>query len=333
MDSLVINKQQLDLLAAQLPELRFDVAVDSVFARTELAQAYLDFYAINFARELEGVVHGFGCVDDGEFKLAVHYWLYSADIESRGTLFLVHGYFDHSGLYGPLIHEALERGFAVVIFDLPGHGLSSGAPAEIDSFEQYAVALEAVLNKAGDLLPQPWFIAGQSTGGAVVVDHLWRSLKSKRKYPFIKTVVLAPLVRPRGWKELGWSLPLLKVVTSALKRSFAPSSHDEVFHNFISTQDPLQAQTLPLVWMSAMKQWGARVKAQTICDSNFLLIQGDADQTVDWKFNIELLKEKFPTMTQVVIAGARHHLVREAEPWKSLVCEQVFGYLGMGNQK
>lgn len=327
MDSLNINKQQLDLLAAQLPELRFAMAVDSVFARTELAQAYLDFYAINFARELDGVAHGFGRVDDGEFKLAVHYWQSSADIESRGTLFLVHGYFDHSGLFGPMIREALEQGFSVVIFDLPGHGLSSGAPAEIDSFDQYANALEAVLNNANDILPQPWSIAGQSTGGAVVVDHLWRCRENSVPYPFEKTVLLAPLVRPRGWKELGWSFPLLKTITRAFKRSFAPSSHDEAFHRFISTQDPLQAQVLPLVWIEAMKHWVARVKGQEACEAELLLLQGDADQTVDWKFNTALLKKKFPSTEEEIIAGARHHLLREGEPWRKLIFNKIFHYL------
>lgn len=327
MESLTVNKQQLDLLAAQLPELTFDVAVDSVFARTELAQAYFDFYGINFAREMEGVSHGFGCVDDGEFKLAVHYCLSSADVESRGTLFLVHGYFDHSGLFGPIIREALERGFAVVIFDLPGHGLSSGAPAAIDSFDQYAVALESVLNKAGDILPQPWSIAGQSTGGAVVVDHLWRCRESARAYPFEKTVLLAPLVRARGWREFGWTLPLLKSVTTGFKRSFAPSSHDDNFHYFISTQDPLQAKALPLVWISAMKLWVARVQAQSPVSNNVLLIQGDADRTVDWRFNVAQLTTKFPKLELNVVEGAFHHLVREGEPWRGEVLERVFRYL------
>lgn len=331
MDSLIINKQQLELLASQLPELTFDMAVDSVFVHTELAQAYLDFYAINFARELDGVVHGFGCIDDGEFKLAVHYWLSSADIESRGTLFLVHGYFDHSGLYGPLIREALERGFAVIIFDLPGHGLSSGAPAEIDSFDQYTNALEAVLKKASDILPQPWSIAGQSTGGAVVVDHLWRCAEKGQQYAFVKTVLLAPLVRPRGWKELGWSLPLLRTVTRALKRSFAPSSHDDNFHYFISTQDPLQAKTLPLVWISAMKQWVARVQAQPsseeLIEGGILLIQGDADSTVDWRFNLKILENKIPSLEKYIIEGASHHLVREGESWRMRVFQRIFHYL------
>lgn len=327
MDSLTINKQQLDLLTSQLPELMFDVSLDAEFSQSDLAQAYLDFYGINFARELDGVAHGFGRVDDGEFKLAVHYWLPSADIESRGTLFLVHGYFDHSGLYGPLIREALVQGFSVVIFDLPGHGLSSGAPAEIDSFDQYSVALEAVLNKANDILPQPWSIAGQSTGGAVVVDHLWRCRESARDYPFEKTVLLAPLVRARGWKELGWMLPLIKSVTTGFKRSFAPSSHDQDFLNFIAQQDPLQAQMIPLTWVAAMKQWIVRVKTQSPCDHKILLIQGGADQTVDWKFNTALLKVKLPELEQRNIAGAFHYLVREAKPWRSSVYQSVFKYL------
>lgn len=327
----MMDRASLDQLAQQLPEITFNIAEDAEFSQTALSQAYLDFYGINFSCELDGVAHGFGRIDDGEFQLAVHYWLSSVETESRGTLFLVHGYFDHSGLFGPIIREALERGFSIVIFDLPGHGLSSGAPAEIDSFEQYTLALEAVLNKANDMLSQPWSIVGQSTGGAVVVDYLWRCRESSRLYPFEKTALLAPLVRARGWKELGWSLPLLKTVTRAFKRSFAPSSHDQDFLNFIAHKDPLQAKTLPLTWVAAMKQWVARVQAQVpsdeLVEQGILLIQGDADRTVDWRFNVKQLSTKFSRLELDVIEGAFHHLVREGEPWRGEVFERIFRYL------
>ncbi len=328
MNDSLLSKQQLDQLSVGLPLLRFSPEADSAFAQSDLTQAYLDFYGINFQREMDGLTHGFGRIDSDEFKIAAHYWLPETEVTNTGTLFLVHGYYDHTGLYGHIIRAALKRGYAVVIFDLPGHGLSSGAPAAIDSFDQYTAALEALLQKGAELFPPPWSVAGQSTGAAVVLDHLWRCRERDEGYPFSKTILLAPLIRPCRWKTLGWSLSLLKRFTKGLKRSFAVSSHNQDFLDFIATKDPLQAQTLPLVWLGAMKQWLARVQAQASCEQGILIIQGDADQTVDWRFNMDVLQQKFPSHLPLqMVTGARHHLVCEDEEWRQLIFLRVFEYL------
>ena len=65
-----MDKQQLDQLSVGLPLLRFSLAEDSTFAQSALAQAYLDFYGINFQREMDGLTHGFGRIDSDEFKIA-----------------------------------------------------------------------------------------------------------------------------------------------------------------------------------------------------------------------------------------------------------------------
>lgn len=337
-----MDKASLDTLARQLPLLQFDPAEDIGFAQSSLAQEYLDFYGINFCREFEGLQHGFGLVDSAVFKIAVHYWLQPQSSESmhsfesaaqglqseasapKGTLFLVHGYYDHAGLYGNIIRSAIERGYSVVIFDLPGHGLSSGERASIDSFTDYSNALAKLLKQFQPLQSGNMYIAGQSTGGAVVLDYLWRSREANVAYPFTKTVLLAPLVRARGWRELGWLLPVLKAATSSFKRSFAPCSHDQEFLDFIAKDDPLQARTLPLQWILAMKAWIARVQSQTMVDEDVLLIQGDADRTVDWKYNNEILQQKIPSMRRHYIEGAAHHLIGESAEYRREVFDQLF---------
>lgn len=331
-----MDKKQLELLQQQLPPLQFDTHSDIDFSGTALANEYLNFYGINFAADFPSVQHGFGRLDSGGFTLAAHYWLnpvlYSAAGESPsdngpGTLFLVHGYFDHVALYGPFIRAALARGFSVVAFDLPGHGLSSGEPAVIDSFSEYTDALSGVIEKHAALMPKPWSIVGQSTGGAVALDYLWRVREQKLPYPFHKTLLLAPLVRARGWKELGWLFPVLKLCVKNFKRGFAPSSHDADFIKFITDNDPLQARVLPLAWVGAMKNWIARVQAQAISEQEILLIQGDADNTVDWKYNTKILTEKFPNLHLGMLENARHHLLRESPEYRQQVLDAALQYL------
>jgi alpha-beta hydrolase superfamily lysophospholipase len=45
-----------------------------------------------------------------------------------------------------------------------------------------------------------------------------------------------------------------------------------------------------------------------------LILQGEQDLTVDWEWNLEVLREKFPHAEVHLHPEARHHLVNEAEP-------------------
>ena len=162
---------QLHELALQLPELEFALAKDCDWPQSDAAQAYLNLYHINFAQDFTGVSHGFGCVNAAGFRIATHYWLPE---NAQGTLVVVHGYYDHVGIFNHAIRFALERNLAVLAFDLPGHGLSSGEPVAIDSFNQYADVLAAVLQQSEALMPQPLYALAQSTGCAVILNYLWR---------------------------------------------------------------------------------------------------------------------------------------------------------------
>lgn len=311
-----MKKNTPALLREQLPPLLFDQDRDFSFQDSPLAQEYLDFYHINFVRELEGVRHGFGCLDANGYRIASHYWLPRM---SKGTLVLVHGYYDHLGIYGHLIRFALQNGYAVLGFELPGHGLSSGAPAVIDSFETYADVLQRVVQRAADCMPKPWHVIGQSTGSAVILKHLWRY----DLHPFDKVMLLAPLVRSYGWRRVSWSHSFLKFFLTQIPRGVSRSSHDDDFNHFITKSDPLQPRIVSVRWVGAMKEWQAELRKATPKPQRVLLVQGDADTTVDWRFNIPLIQSKLPDNRVHTIKGARHQLLNESEKYRA----QVFGAL------
>ncbi len=77
------------------------------------------------------------------FKLHVQVFQPERDVP-LGTVFLLHGYLEHSGIYQPIIREILDQGFSVLTYDLPGHGLSDGSPASIQNFDHYQHVLLAV---------------------------------------------------------------------------------------------------------------------------------------------------------------------------------------------
>ncbi|MCZ6709064.1 MAG: alpha/beta hydrolase, partial [Gammaproteobacteria bacterium] len=93
-------------------------------------QAYLRHYGIHYAEQVPNLTHQFGMIDTGRHRLAVHLW---TPPDSTGTALVIHGYYDHVGLYGHLIRHLIGRRLAVVALDLPGHGLSSGERATIET--------------------------------------------------------------------------------------------------------------------------------------------------------------------------------------------------------
>ena len=209
-------------------------------------QDYCRFYGLDFEARLPRVHHRIGSVTAGPYALAAQCWLQPG---ASANLLLVHGYFDHAGLYGKLIEFGLLNNCNVLIFDLPGHGLSSGEPAVIGDFGDYALATGAVLEAARPSPDLPLWVMAQSTGCAALVEYARRN-----PWPFAATVMLAPLLHPKGWKTGRVMHTLLQRFKPSLKRKFAANSSDLRFVDFIRT-DPLQSQRLSLTWVSALKQW------------------------------------------------------------------------------
>lgn len=320
-----LTEQQLHALSTQLPQLAFSLDKDCEWPQTDIAQAYLDLYHINFAHDFAGVSHGFGCINAVGFRIATHYWLPQ---HAKGTLFVVHGYYDHVGIFNRVIRFALEHNLAVVAFDLPGHGLSSGERASIDSFDQYADVFAEVIKQSKSLIPQPLFAVGQSTGSAVILNYLWRHAdKDNALDEFKKIVLCAPLILPRGWRMGRFIFAVARHFLTTLKRGKARSSHDKNFNNFIMKQDCLQSKHLSLQWVGAMKAWDKQFRAFKPLQKELLIIQGTGDMTVDWSYNLPTIQRKLPNANVIIIKDAGHQLVNESEQYRTQVFSAIADYL------
>jgi alpha-beta hydrolase superfamily lysophospholipase len=270
--------------------------------------AYLRHYNIHFVEEFPALTHSFGAVDSGDHRLAAHLWVPAA---ARGTAVVIHGYYDHTGLYGHLIRYLIDRGLAVLSFDLPGHGLSSGPRADIETFDHYVAAFGACLAALEDHLPKPWHLFGQSTGGAIAMEWLLANGFRVATAPFSRVVLLAPLVRPYLWPVNRLVYEVARRFITERPRSFARNTDDLAFVAFLRDRDPLQARTLPVRWVTAMVAWRQRFEAYAPTDIAPLVIQGHADRTVDWRYNMKIISRLFQPRV-CYIPEARHHLVNEA---------------------
>lgn len=284
-------------------------------------QDYFAYYGLDLENHIPGVVHHFGTLEAAGFRIASH--LYEPQ-RPRGTCVLLHGYFDHAGLFGKLIAHCLAKRYAVLVWDLPGHGLSSGPQASIDSFESYVDVLSDVLDHHAPRLPGPLLGIGQSTGGAVLMAWAFRRRRLAAACPFAQLVLLAPLVRPAEWTKVRVMHTLLRPFRDGIERTFMENSGDPAFLGFVQ-RDPLQSRRLPVRWVSAMRRWVTCFLAEAPTDYAPKVIQGDADATVDWRWNLDQIRLKFPAARIAILPGARHHLANEAAALR----EQVFAAMDL----
>lgn len=285
--------------------------------------AYLRHYGIHFREEFPGIAHHFGAVESDRHRIAAHLWL---PAEPRGTAVVIHGYYDHTGLYGHLIRHLIDGGYAVVSFDLPGHGLSSGVPATIESFDHYVDAFEACMRALEAHIPWPWFLFGQSTGGAIAMEWLLGRGHSRASSPFARVVLLAPLVRPHRWPLTRVVYEVARRFVSARPRTFTNNAENPEFIAFLRDRDPLQARTLPVRWVTAMVEWRRRFEAYPATDIAPLVIQGQADTTVDWRYNMAVIGRLFEPRV-FFVPEARHHLVNESAEIRRQIFQAIDGEL------
>ncbi len=270
--------------------------------------AYRRFYGLDFAARHPRVQSRLGHFDIPGYRLAAQLW---TPERPRASLLLLHGYYDHMGLYRHIVDWALGHDFAVLACDLPGHGLSSGNRASIDDFAEYQATLLGLLAEAASLnLPRPWHLCGQSTGGAIVLDRL---LTGAPIDGLGEVILLAPLVRPRAWGWSRLSYRLLRPFVASIPRRFSVNSGDAAFIEFVHRLDPLQPKVLPTAWVGALDRWIPRIEGAPASSWRPLVIQGDADMTVDWAHNLEVLEAKFDRPDLLLLPGARHHLANETE--------------------
>lgn len=306
------------VLALDLDQLRKDLKpldVSLPYKPTPAAQDYFNFYNLNPAN----TQHWFGTVTSRGETLAVHLILPQNPV---GTIFLVHGFLDHTATLSKLIHEGLARNYAIVAWDLPGHGLSSGERTETGDFAFCADELEAVLERVKDRLPRPVHLIAHSTGASIAMEYLYHSETER----FDRIVLLAPLVRHEhwGWGKFGWAIT--RAFTDHIGRKETVNSSDDAYLEF-ARNDPLGIEAISYEYLEDLYEWEKRVRGYPECESPILILQGDRDEVVEWEYNLEFLQEKMPNAEIRIIPGARHQLANEIDEYRIRVFDLVFGWL------
>lgn len=265
------------------------------------------------------VEHRFGTFDSAGFTLAAHLY---RPAQYTATVVLLHGYLNHCGQFRHLIRHLLENGYAVALYDLPGHGYSSGEKAAIDSFDQYVQTTQDFMQIVKDSFAGPYHALGFSTGATILVEML----ADHGADDFDKIILAAPLIRWVAYEQSKGTYKVYKEFTDRIARFHRKNSSDKEYLIFNKTQDYLHAQHLSLRWVKALFDWNDKIEAAAGSDNEILVIQGDKDGTVDWKYNLGLIAEKFPNAKVQQIPGANHELFNEAPEYKQKALQYVTGY-------
>ncbi|KAF0811116.1 hypothetical protein A167_00148 [Alcanivorax sp. S71-1-4] len=289
------------------------------------ARRYAEYYGIHFADRFPGLLHGFGYFEAAGHTIAIHAWM---PPKARGTVLVLHGYFDHVGLYRHVIGHLLELNYAVLAYDLPGHGLSSGPRAAIEDFLVYRDVLSQCLAHEQNHFPRPWHAMAQSTGGAIIMDYLVSGGGGGEPAPFEKVILLAPLVRPMAWRSGKLLHSLVSPFRDYIRRVFTVNSNDPDFLHFLEHLDPLQHRALSSRWVGALKKWVPGFERASSVRISPVIIQGDMDETVDWRHNLSIIEDKFNQPEIHILQGARHQLANEHPDIRAQVNRILDSHLG-----
>jgi acylglycerol lipase len=120
--------------------------------------------------------------------------------ESQAVVCLVHGLGEHSGRYAHLAAALAPAGYALLAFDLRGHGRSGGPHGHASTYEVLLDDIALLLGQAAQRFPaQPRFLYGHSLGGNLALVY------TLRRQPQLAGVIstsplLLPAFDPPAWK-------------------------------------------------------------------------------------------------------------------------------------
>ncbi len=262
---------------------------------------------------------------DGK-KLAAYLFFPSGD-EVRGTVFLLHGYLDHTLSNTTMIQFLVDSGYAVAGFDLPGHGLSEGESADIGDFSEYSLALRNFLalcrGELAPLLPGPSSVVAHSTGCSIILEYL-----EEYEDSFDRIIFAAPLVYSVGWQFTALGLAIAEPFADSVFRRFGGSTSNRSHEEFVKNYDPLQSHSVPFSWIYAHHNWIERiVDIQEHPGTVLNILQGEEDSVVDYSDNMEFLTEKYPDSRVFYFPDGEHSLFNEPLEIRTQVFDRVLELL------
>ena len=261
---------------------------------------YFSYYGINF----DDTEHHFGYFYSGEYRLAGHVFL---NERNRGTVIVLHGLLDHSGLNALTYRYFLENGYNVAAFDLPGHGFSEGARGDIEDFESYGKAIHDFVRLLRPKLGPATYLFGHSAGCSAILEYLYNYHNE-----VTRSVFAAPLIRSRHWGVSIAAARVASMFVDRVERRLDGTSNNPDFVDFVEHRDPLSLRYLQLSWVRALAEWDRRNRRYGKLDHDLVVLQGTDDNTLNVSYNLKYLKRRFVDVEVHRIERGSHTILNDS---------------------
>ncbi len=166
----------------------------------------------------------------------------------KAVVAFVHGHGTHCRRYDDWFSSFVKKDFAVLSFDLRGHGRSGGKQGTIHRYTEYLQDTSILMTKAREIFPSlPVVLYGHSMGATIVLSYL----EMNQNLPDLAVLASAwlELVQPPGrFKSLAiWLadslVPQMTIQTGLKSKDFAPPpatepprERDPLMHKRISAR-------------------------------------------------------------------------------------------------
>lgn len=113
--------------------------------------------------------------------------------QTKAVVCLIHGLGEHSGRYQHVAEHMTAHGYAMLAFDLPGHGKSTGLQGNAASEELFLENVEHAIKEARLGFPgKPVFLYGHSLGAMIAVLYVLK------RHPRLTGVIISDLTARAG---------------------------------------------------------------------------------------------------------------------------------------
>ena len=190
-------------------------------------------------------------VHNGDGIVRAARWAPPSGAAPLGTVLICTGRSEFIEKYFPVVGELRQRGFAVVVFDWRGQGLSqrplsNPLKGHVEHFSDYEGDLLAVVDQVlTPFCPGPWFGLAHSMGGAIALNAA-----ADRPELFRRLVLSAPMVEIARLPFKSWARAVARLCRhGGLSRSFVPGGRGRAmlfraFEENLLTSDEVRYRTV-----------------------------------------------------------------------------------------
>jgi len=234
----------------------------------------------------------------------------------RAVLLLAHGFAEHSGRYGHLIEQLLEKDIAVYALDHRGHGQSSGAKGYISRFGEMVDDLHNIVGHVRSEQPgRKLILLGHSMGGLMSLRY---TISHRRAVDLL--MVSAPylvdggnvspllLKLSRVLATLTPWLPIKQLDATAISRD------PHVVHDY--DNDPLnfRGKVLARTGYELLTAGPAVLQQADQIELPILIMHGDADRIADVSGSQQLHERVSSADKSLrIYSGLYHEILNEPE--------------------